>query len=81
MHGFKRPQASSAAITNRTLPSSFLGGEKEFKKLVHYFKQNNIKMIVDCFTRVSSSRMSKKYENLKLMSIDDKGRKNYFYGS
>lgn len=25
--------------------------------------------------------MSKKYESLKLMTIDEKGRKNYFYGS
>jgi hypothetical protein len=26
VHGFKRPQASSVAVTNRTMPSSFLGG-------------------------------------------------------
>ncbi len=74
-HGFKRPQASSAAITNRAHPSSLLGGEKGFKKLMHYAKQYKIKIIVDASTRVSSSRMSKKYENLKLVYIDDKGRK------
>ena len=44
-------------------------------------KHNGLKLIVDCFTRVSSSRMSKKYEGLKLMYIDEKGRKNYLYGS
>ena len=60
-HGFKRPQASSTAITNRAHPSSLLGGDKGFRKLIQYSKQNKLKIIVDASTRVSSSRMSKKY--------------------
>lgn len=38
-------------------------------------------MIVDCTTRVSSSRMSKKYENLRLKNIDEHGKLIYHYGS
>jgi len=40
-----------------------------------------MKVVVDVTTRVSSSRMSKKYESLRLRSIDDQGRIIYHYGS
>lgn len=38
-------------------------------------------MIVDCTTRVSSSRMNKKYEKLRLKNIDEQGKLIYHYGS
>ena len=38
-------------------------------------------MIVDCTTRISSSRMSKKYDNFRLKNIDEQGKIIYHYGS
>lgn len=58
---YRKPHASPTALTHRALPCRMLGGPEEFKKLVQSSHEEGIKVIVDCSTRVSSSRMSKRY--------------------
>lgn len=42
--------------------------------------EDGVKVIVDCSTRVSSSRMARKYESLRLRTVDEQGRLHYHYG-
>lgn len=70
MNVYKKPHASSMALTNRSLPCSMLGGAEEFKALIDKTHKLGTKVIVDCTTRVSSSRMSKAYEHLRLFTLD-----------
>ena len=58
-----------------------LGGEEGLKALLNRAHSLGIKIIVDCSIRVSSSRMSKRYEGLLLKAVDEKGRIIYHYGS
>lgn len=58
-----------------------LGGEEGLKTLIKKAHCLGIKILVDCSVRVSSSRMSKRYEGLLLRSVDEKGRIVYNYGA
>lgn len=78
---FKRKDASPLAITNRSMPSTVLGGEKGLKELVEVGKDKNVKIILDFVSRVSSSRHHKKYEPYLLYTIDAYGKKQPLYGS
>ena len=69
------------AFTHRTVASRMLGGDQGFKKVIAKAHSLNIKVIVDSTVRVSSSRMAKKYEHLKLKAVDDKGKIIYNYGA
>lgn len=57
-----------------------LGGKKQFQELVKRAHELGIKVIVDCSSRVSSSRMGKKYDQLRLRNVDEQGRLVYHYG-
>lgn len=78
---FRRMNASPLSVTCRTSINTMLGGEEEFIKLCKYAKQIGIKIIVDCFARVSSSRMHKKYRDLINYGLDESGKKKIMYGT
>ena len=79
--GYKRPQASPMAITCRKTPCKMLGGSSSFKNLVDESGKVGVKIITDCTTRVSSSRMNSRYEEYLLQYLDETGKKYPFYGS
>jgi hypothetical protein len=58
-----------------------LGGEEEFKRLCDYARKIDMKIIVDCLVRVSSSRMHKKYRDLTNYVLDESGKKKIVYGT
>jgi maltooligosyltrehalose synthase len=47
-----------------------LGGDEGFKRVVAKAKEKKVKIIVDCLTRISSSRHHKKYRDLLLHYLD-----------
>ena len=57
-----------------------LGGKQQFQALVKRAHELGVKVIVDCSSRVSSSRMGKKYDQLRLRNVDERGRLVYHYG-
>lgn len=78
---FKRLEVSPLAITSRTTPNTMLGGAEGFKSLTQEATKLKVKILVDCLTRVSSSRMDKKYKNLLLHMLDEQGKKTFCYGT
>lgn len=58
-----------------------LGGDEEFDKLMKEAKKQGIKIITDCFARISSSRAHRKYKELMLHFLDPEGRKKICYGT
>ncbi len=58
-----------------------LGGEAGLKKLIDKAHDLGIKVIVDSSIRVSSSRMAKRYENLRLRAVDEHGKLIYHFGA
>ena len=77
---YRKPHASPIATTYRTIPCRMLGGKQQFLELVQRSHQLGLKVIVDCSSRVSSSRMGKKYDQLRLRNVDEQGRLVYHYG-
>lgn len=73
--------ASPMATTCRSTISSLLGGDKAFVNLLNVASANKVKILVDCLARISSSRHHKRYRDLLLNSLDDKGKLNYIYGA
>ena len=47
-----------------------LGGPHGFKELTKKAKELNIRVLVDCLTRISSSRAHKKYRDLIIHALD-----------
>jgi hypothetical protein len=78
---FQRLDVSPLAITSRTMPNSMLGGPEGFKELTLEANKLKVKIVVDCLTRVSSSRYDKRYKNLLLYKLDEQGKKNFCYGT
>lgn len=72
--------SSPMAVVDRSQISSLLGGAVAFKSLLEKAKENNVKVFVDLLSRVSSSRYRRKYKDLVLHYIDEKGKKQIFYG-
>lgn len=58
-----------------------LGGALGFKELTKKATELNMRVLVDCLTRVSSSRASKIYRNLMVNTIDQQGKKVPLFGS
>ena len=79
--GYKRPNASPMALTCRKTPCKMLGGAYSFKNLVDESQKVGVKIITDCTTRVSSSRMKKVYEEHLVHHLDETGKKYPLYGS
>jgi hypothetical protein len=73
--------SSPMAITCRASISSLLGGDKAFSSLIKKSKKFSIKILVDMLARVSSSRFHRKYRNILLNTIDEKGKVNNCYGT
>ena len=69
------------AFTYRTLACKMLGGDEGLHKLIKHAHALNIKVVVDCSIRVSSSRMNKKYDDFRLKAVDEQGRIIYHYGA
>ncbi len=78
---FRKPNASPLAITNRTIACKMLGGDEGLKKVIEKAHNIGVKIIVDITTRVCSSRMSKRYNNVRLRAVDEHGRLVYHYGA
>ena len=78
---YKRTDVSPVAVTCRKAINSFLGGKEEFKKLMETAKENDLKIMIDCLMRVSSSRPNQRYKDLLLQWVDEDGKLEYAYGS
>ena len=78
---FKKPDANPLAITCRNVANNMLGGDEGFKRVVTKAKENKVKIVVDCLTRISSSRHHKKYRDLLLHYLDQDGKKHICYGT
>jgi hypothetical protein len=44
-------------------------------------KASKMKIVIDCLTRISSSRHHRKYNDLMLYYLDEEGRKKICYGT
>lgn len=62
----KKENASPLAVTSRDAPCEMLGGKNGFKNLMKAAKKENIKIIIDCLARISSSRHHRKFRHLLL---------------
>jgi len=62
----RRENAPALAVTSRDTPCEMLGGKPGFTKLMETAKKLNIKIIIDCLARISSTRHHRKYRNLLL---------------
>lgn len=78
---FKKANASALAVTSRVTPCEMLGGTQSFQELVKTAKEEEIKVIVDCLARISSSRHHRKYKELLLHYLDEDGRRRICYGT
>jgi len=77
---FSRKDPSPIAVTCRKSVSSVLGGVEDFKGLIGAAKEKNIEILVDCVTRVSSSRYNRRYRDLLLQFADEDGKLTLAYG-
>jgi hypothetical protein len=73
--------SSPMAVTCRATVSKLLGGDKAFNSLIQRAKKFSMKIVVDMLTRISSSRYHRKYRNILLHTIDEKGKVNTCYGT
>lgn len=58
-----------------------LGGDEGFKLLMQQAQKSKMKIIIDCLTRISSSRNHRKYRDLLLHYLDEEGKKRICYGT
>lgn len=77
----QRPFASPLAITDRSCANKMLGGDHGCSLLVEEAKKRGIKVLVDCLTRVSSSRLHRKYKKALLRTLDSDGKLIVCYGT
>ena len=73
--------SSPFAVTSRSNISSLLGGDDSFISLVNKAHKLSMKIIIDCFDRISSTRFNRKYKSLLLRHLDKDGKVNICYGS
>lgn len=57
------------------------GGDAAFDELMAEAKRQGVKVIADCYARISSSRAHRKYKDLMLHYLDPEGRKKICYGT
>lgn len=74
-------EASPMAVTCRATVSKLLGGDKAFDNLISTAKKYSMSILIDMLTRISSSRFHRKYRNILLNTIDEKGKINICYGT
>jgi hypothetical protein len=58
-----------------------LGGDEGLSKVMKQAKTSKMKIVIDCLTRISSSRHHRKYNDLMLYYLDEEGRKKICYGT
>jgi len=58
-----------------------LGGEDGFQRVMKKAKSENVKVVVDCLARISSSRHHRKFKDLLLHYLDEDGRRRICYGT
>ena len=75
------PQSSPMAVTSRCDISNLLGGEQCFFSLINKAHKLSLKIIVDCFGRISASRFHRKYRNLLLKYLDKENKIQISYGA
>ena len=78
---YKKPDASFLAVTSRETPNIMLGGDKAFAKVMQTAKEHKLKIIIDCLSRISSSRHHRKYKDLLLYYLDEEGKRMICYGT
>ena len=78
---FLRPQASSLAVTCRKTPCKMLGGVEGFSLLAEEALKNDVKIILDCLTKVSSSRPHRRYKKCLLYTLDEEGKSMVCFGT
>lgn len=77
---FKDKDAPPLACVDRSRINQMLGGEMMFKSLVRKCKEEEMKVIIDSFQRVSSSRHHRKYKEQCIHYLDYKGHQQLCYG-
>ncbi|MDR3736752.1 MAG: alpha-amylase family protein, partial [Acidobacteriaceae bacterium] len=77
----QRPQASPLAITDRSCPNKMLGGERAYALVMDEARRAGIKVLVDCLSRVSSSRPHRRYRKVLLRTLDADGKVILCYGT
>ena len=78
---FPNTDASPMAVTSRNSISSLLGGDKAFRSLMGKAKRLSMKVILDSLARISSSRANRKYRDVLLHYLDNKGKVQVCYGT
>ena len=73
--------ASPMAVTSRDTVSKLLGGDNYFISLINKANKFSMKILVDSLTRISSSRYHRKFRNILLNTLDEKGKITICYGS
>jgi len=58
-----------------------LGGKPGFDSLMKRAKFEDVKIVVDCLARISSSRHHRKFRDLLLHYLDEGGRRHICYGT
>jgi hypothetical protein len=58
-----------------------LGGDEGFQRVMKQARLSKMKIIIDCLTRISSSRNHRKYRDLMLHYLDEEGKKRICYGT
>ena len=77
---FRDKDAPALACVDRSRINQMLGGEMMFKSLVSKCKEEEVKVIIDSFQRVSSSRHHRKYKGQYVHYLDHKGHPQLCYG-
>eukprot|EP00917_Polyrhabdina_sp_WS-2016_P011033 GHVP01024186.1.p1 GENE.GHVP01024186.1~~GHVP01024186.1.p1 ORF type:complete len:2011 (-),score=317.95 GHVP01024186.1:3954-9986(-) len=78
---YERPDASPFAVTSRSTPNQPSGGVQGFLGMMREAKRVGIRVMVDCFARISSSGMHRKYYPYGLHTIDEQGKLVRLYGT
>jgi hypothetical protein len=78
---FRNSDANPLAITCRQTTNKMLGGDEGFRRVMKQAKESKMKIVIDCLTRISSSRSHRKYRHLMLHYLDENGIKKICYGT
>lgn len=78
---FRKQDAAPLAITCRETANKMLGGDEGFAKVMKQAQTSKMKIVIDCLSRISSSRHHRKYRDLMLYYLDEDGRKKICYGT
>ncbi len=69
----ERPGVSPSALTCRRTPNRMLGGKAGFQNVIAEAKSQGVRIITQMNASISSSRFHRRYQNLLVKTLDDKG--------